>query len=167
MCLDPRYQTPFQSPQRWYTRWCSIQGSVQWYCGVLRFGHYNVINQRLIIFWTRMLLLSVSFDLDYFSTCQYYNKRTLTKQILLVALVSLSWITWWKMSLCLTGMSASRWSIYCSGIFCQHLIIFWTRMLLLLVSFDLDYFSTCQYYNKRTLTEQISLVLLVSLSWIP
>ena len=29
-------------------------------------GHYNVINQHQIIFWTRMLLLSVSFNLKYF-----------------------------------------------------------------------------------------------------
>ena len=44
-------------------------------------GRYNVINQHQIIFWTRMLLLSVSFNVNYFSTYQYYNKRTLTEQI--------------------------------------------------------------------------------------
>ena len=59
-------------------------------------GRYNVINQHQIIFWTRMLLLSVSSYLNYFSTYQYYNKRALTEQIVPVGLVSLSWITWWK-----------------------------------------------------------------------
>ena len=35
-------------------------------------GHYNVIHQHQIIFWTRMLLLSVSFNFFYFST---YRKQ--------------------------------------------------------------------------------------------
>ena len=45
-------------------------------------GHYNVINQHEIIFWTRMLLLSVLFNLKYFRTSQYYTKRALTKHII-------------------------------------------------------------------------------------
>ena len=56
-------------------------------------GRYNVTDQHQIIFWTRMLLLSVSFYLKYFSPYQYYNKRALTQQIVPVGLVSLSWIT--------------------------------------------------------------------------
>ena len=52
-------------------------------------GHYNVINQHQII----LLLLSASFNLNYFSTYQYYNKRALAEQIVPVGLVSLSWIT--------------------------------------------------------------------------
>ena len=55
-------------------------------------GHYNVIDQHQIIFWTRMLLLSVSFNLNYFSTYQYHNKHALTEQVVPVGLVSLSWI---------------------------------------------------------------------------
>ena len=43
-----------------------------------------------------MLLLSVSFNLNYFSTYQYYNKRALTEQIVPVGIVPLSWITRWK-----------------------------------------------------------------------
>ena len=52
-------------------------------------GHYNVINQHQII----LLLLSASFNLNYFSTYQYYSKRALTEPIVPVGLVSLSWIT--------------------------------------------------------------------------
>ena len=40
-----------------------------------------------------MLLLQVSFNLNYFSTYQYSNWCALTEQIVLVSLVSLSWVT--------------------------------------------------------------------------
>ena len=58
-------------------------------------GHYNAINQHQIIFWTRMLLLSVSFNLNCFSTYQYHNKRTLMEQIVPIGLVSLSLKSKW------------------------------------------------------------------------
>ena len=71
---------------------CIISTELNWQLP----GRDNVINQHQIIFWTRMLLLSVSFYLNYFSTYQYYNKRALTEQIVPVGLASLSWIMWWK-----------------------------------------------------------------------
>ena len=44
-------------------------------------------------FLDKNALLSVSFNLNYFSTYQYSNKRALTEQIVPVGLVSLPWIT--------------------------------------------------------------------------
>ena len=44
-------------------------------------------------FLDKNAMLSVSFNLNYFSTYQYYNKRALTEQIVPVGLVSLPWIT--------------------------------------------------------------------------
>ena len=44
-------------------------------------------------FLNKNALLSVSFNLNYFSTYQYYNKRALTEEIVPVGLVSLPWIT--------------------------------------------------------------------------
>ena len=44
-------------------------------------------------FLDKNALLSVSFNLNYFSTYQYYNKRSLTEQIVPVGLVSLPRIT--------------------------------------------------------------------------
>ena len=38
-----------------------------------------------------MLLLSVSLNLNYFSTYQYYDKRALAEQIVLVGFGSFSW----------------------------------------------------------------------------
>ena len=46
-------------------------------------------------FLDKNALLSVSFNLNYFSTYQYYNKCALAERIIPVGLVSLPWIKWW------------------------------------------------------------------------
>ena len=56
-------------------------------------GHYNVINQHQTIFFGQEYHCCRYLNLKYFSTYQYYNKRSLTEQIVLVGLVSLSWVT--------------------------------------------------------------------------
>ena len=80
-------------------------------------GHYNVINQHQIIFWTKMLLRYL--NLKHFFTYQYNNKRALTEQIAPVGLVSMSWITWWKKDVTVSAHKheGSRWYICCLGIF--------------------------------------------------
>ena len=73
-------------------------------------GHYNVINRHQIIFWTRMLLLSVSFDLKKI----FFHLSIRVKTSAPVGLVSLSWITPMKERChCRTGMSIvqrRKWS---------------------------------------------------------
>ena len=75
-----------------------------------------------IIFWARVLLLPLSFNLNYIF---HLSVLVLTEQIVPVGLVSLSWITWWKRCPCVAQVSLCV-RVHPSGIYLYRSAIFFS-----------------------------------------